>query len=275
MPASSPLNIGLLAAWCPSVQPQSYGRTIPDLVGAQHINNADANVTHSPFGGRMSLAGASTASVANYALAPVNFPLIGDPYVSVSWWMYLNDATGWSLLTLGTPGATSCLQINGDSRVFVGGWGSDVRFIASLTTGRWYHIVVAKIPGPFGATPTAFVWVNGTALVWPTPSTSNTLNITPGPARLLREGRFSSGTNGYFDDIRVWNRALSEGEARALYRNGRGAGLRYRRRRRAGVGSQLWVNDGGTWKTATPWVKVGGVWTKAAPKVKTSGVWKG
>lgn len=79
--------------------------------------------------------------------------------------------------------------------------------------------------------------------------------------------------DGFWDDVRIYNRALTVAEIRLLASR-RGIGLMSQRHRRAKIGSQLYANVGGVWKTATPWIKVGGVWKQATPSLNVSGTWK-
>lgn len=97
---------------------------------------------------------------------------------------------------------------------------------------------------------------------------------------LFRVGLNNVGTSffyrldGFYDDVRLYNRALTRAEI-ALLATQRGIGLVPTRHRRANVlGSQFWLRDAGTWKKATPWINVSGTWKKAAAKLNVTGTWK-
>lgn len=80
---------------------------------------------------------------------------------------------------------------------------------------------------------------------------------------------------GNIDDCRIYTRCLLQSEI-AILASRRGIGLTPQRTRRVNtLGSQFWLRDAGTWKTATPWINVGGTWKKGTPKLRTGGVWKG
>lgn len=80
--------------------------------------------------------------------------------------------------------------------------------------------------------------------------------------------------DGLVDDVRIWNRPLSDSEIRLLA-TGRGVGLAPTRHRRASLAMQFWLNVSGAWKTAKPWINVGGTWKQGSPKIRVGGAWKG
>ena len=88
----------------------------------------------------------------------------------------------------------------------------------------------------------------------------------------------SSLTNPYFcaarfDDIRLYNRALTLSEIRLLASR-RGIGLTPLPDRAAGLPRRFSVNVGGTWRAADAYVNVGGDWRLSPPSVNVGGVWK-
>jgi hypothetical protein len=74
------------------------------------------------------------------------------------------------------------------------------------------------------------------------------------------------------DDIRVWNRPLSQAETRLLATRP-GIGLVPQRQRRY-YPRTPWINVGGTWKNADMYQNVGGEWKLTVPYVNDGGTWK-
>lgn len=104
------------------------------------------------------------------------------------------------------------------------------------------------------------------------------VGFTPSAFRVGRSINFSTTEyywlNGQWDDVRIYNRALTRSEIKLLASQ-RGIGLLPTRHRRANVlGSSMHLNAAGTWKRSTPWINVNGVWKQATPKINVGGVWK-
>jgi hypothetical protein len=79
--------------------------------------------------------------------------------------------------------------------------------------------------------------------------------------------------DGQFDDVRLYNRALTLAEVRLLASR-RGIGLTPSASTRATYPTKFQIRVGGTWREADAYQNVGGVWKPAPPKIKVAGVWK-
>ena len=79
--------------------------------------------------------------------------------------------------------------------------------------------------------------------------------------------------NANWDDIRLYNRALTASEIRLLASR-RGIGLSPLPDRAAGMPRKLFVNVGGTWRDGDAYVNVGGTWKLGTPFVNAGGTWK-
>jgi hypothetical protein len=90
-------------------------------------------------------------------------------------------------------------------------------------------------------------------------------------------GRFAGNTtylwDGYLDDIRIYDRAITLSEIRLLASR-RGIGLTPLPDRAAGMPRKLFVNVGGTWRDGDAYVNVGGAWKLGTPFVNAGGTWK-
>ena len=76
------------------------------------------------------------------------------------------------------------------------------------------------------------------------------------------------------DDVRVYNRALTQQEIRLLASR-RGIGLTPVRQRRTSASSRrLYANVSGAWKETLPMVNVGGTWKEGAVYENVGGTWK-
>jgi len=79
--------------------------------------------------------------------------------------------------------------------------------------------------------------------------------------------------DGHIDDVRLYNRALTGAEVKALA-SYRGVGLTPNRDLTACAINSNWVRVGGVWKPATTWINQGGTWKTSTPKIKVGGVWR-
>lgn len=89
--------------------------------------------------------------------------------------------------------------------------------VATLSTGVWYHIV-ATAAGGSGAT--RYIHINGVV-----DNGSSIIQAVADGGSVLRIGLragSSTRTNMILDELRVWNRVISEGEAKQLYNGGSG-----------------------------------------------------
>ena len=77
-----------------------------------------------------------------------------------------------------------------------------------------------------------------------------------------------------FDDLRIYNRALTQQEI-LLLASRRGIGLTPVRQRRTSASSRrLYANVAGTWKETLPLVNVSGTWKEGAVYQNVDGTWK-
>jgi hypothetical protein len=79
--------------------------------------------------------------------------------------------------------------------------------------------------------------------------------------------------DGYLDDVRIYDRAITPAEIRLLASR-RGIGLTPLPDRAAGMPRKLFVNVGGTWRNGDAYVNVGGTWKLGTPFVNAGGTWK-
>jgi hypothetical protein len=81
-------------------------------------------------------------------------------------------------------------------------------------------------------------------------------------------------SRGFIDDVRVYNRALTQQEI-GLLASRRGIGLTPPRQRRTSASSRrLYQNVAGTWKETMPMVNVSGTWKEGAVYQNVDGTWK-
>jgi hypothetical protein len=85
---------------------------------------------------------------------------------------------------------------------------------------------------------------------------------------------FGRATPVQMDDLRLYNRALTQQEI-LLLASHRGIGLTPLRQRRTSASSRrLYQNVSGTWKETLPMVNVAGTWKEGAVYQKIGEVWK-
>jgi hypothetical protein len=90
-------------------------------------------------------------------------------------------------------------------------------------------------------------------------------------------GRYAGNTaylwDGYLDDIRIYDRAITPAEIRLLASR-RGIGLSPLPDRAAGMPRKLSINVGGTWRPADAYVHDGTAFRLSEAKINVGGVWK-
>jgi hypothetical protein len=79
--------------------------------------------------------------------------------------------------------------------------------------------------------------------------------------------------DGYLDDIRIYDRAITLSEIRLLASR-RGIGLTPLPDRAAGMPRKLSINVGGTWRPADAYVHDGTAFRLSEAKINVGGVWK-
>lgn len=245
-PNYSTLRQGLVAAYCPSISGQ--GNVLPDLVGGNHgtLTNMDASDWVSSGDGRaLDFDGTDDrVDISNES----NFDFERTAQFSVTFWARLNTLsptaqvvaskldpvaqnTGWEVRFFSPfPGVDSnAINFILANNVSGGNFLMCTAAVGSLAVNQWLHIGVTYNGSSTASGVNLFlsgqrlsVTVNTDAL---TASILNDLQVRIG------QRANSSNTfplNGQLDDIRIYNRALSEPEIKLLASK-RGIGLEPRK----------------------------------------------
>ena len=255
------LRQNLIRAWCPSLG--ASGLTLIDRSG----RNAHGTLTN--------MAGQDNWQASGSGVA-LNFDAVND-YVACGATLtgaFTYSAWCW-LRTFGASGKA----VHGTlaSEVYVPVFRSTTTVIAvdspfqerffagSISLLKWSHVCVTRQTDNLVS-----VFLDGIR------STTAPQSIT-GTVTLTSLGRYSGNTtylwDGYLDDIRIYDRALTPAEIRLLASR-RGIGLTPLPDRAAGVPRRWSVNVGGDWREADSYVNVGGVWRLGQPSVNVGGVWR-
>ena len=253
------LRQGLIRAWCPSLG--ASGLTLIDRSG----QNAHGTLTN--------MAGQVNWQASGSGVA-LNFDGVND-YVacgavlpgafSYSAWCWLRAfgvdgkaVHGGAFTEVYVPFFTSTLtavQSGIQRRNFAG----------TIPLLSWSHVCITRQPDNL-----ASVFIGGVM------STTAPQSL-PGTVTLNSLGRYALNTtylwDGYLDDIRIYDRALTPAEIRLLASR-RGIGLTPLPDRAAGMPRKLFVNVGGTWRDGDAYVNVGGTWKLGTPFVNAGGTWK-
>lgn len=234
------LKQGLVGAWCPSISGQ--GNVLPDLVGGNHgtLTNMDASDWVSSGDGRaMDFDGVNDQVTAG---AVNSFSFIQNTHVwTCSTWIKLSSTASASQIIGNTPfdSADKGFALfyetgrglgNGVIRAGVtrasGVSANTYQFRSpdnSISSTGWHH-VCAGMSGQG----LPFIFINGVSQAITVLASDTTLS-TGDSSRTLGMG-YSPYTsiliplNGQLDDVRIYNRALSESEIRLLASK-RGIGL--------------------------------------------------
>lgn len=147
--------------------------------------------------------------------------------VSIECWVKLISIGAWgenfivAKIDAGGDIAPYALSVSTGGKVrFWRGDGTTSNYLesaATLSTGTWYHIV-ATAAGGSGATRYIHingVYDNGSSIVQAVADGANVLRIG------LRAGA-ATRTNMILDELRIWDRVITEGEAKQLYNGGSG-----------------------------------------------------
>lgn len=264
------LRRGLVGAWCPSLRTGGY--TLEDR--GERRNNGTLFNGATWSSGALSLTAASKHYAHILDTAKSNALLAGP--LSVTAWIrptsvsgtqeivaaYTGSSSGLFLLEVGrTAGKISFLQ-NGGSVTATSA--------ASVSANQWSFVGFTRDGG-------AGAWNLRLVIGGVVESFTTVQNPNAQPGMITTIGRAGSQDilyyGGLIDDVRIWDRALTESEISVL-RTRPGIGLVPRRQRRVKSGSTLNLNVSGTWKATTPWVNVGGVWKKATAYTRQGGTWK-
>ena len=163
------------------------------------------------------LAGSGTATVSLWCLArqtndAVQFLFQTCPYV-----YYVPPPSAWGLgITIAEGGRILVLTASDTDR----NWST-----TSLSTNKWYHVAVVYSGESTSNSNKVRIYINGTrdvvAQVRPEvipatiPSTANAAFL--GAGHFKSTGEFVEFLDGALDDVRIYNRALSDSEVKALY----------------------------------------------------------
>lgn len=156
----------------------------------------------------------------DYAVSSANLGLSGDTSFTMCSWIKWTG-TIWSNDYAGIMGNNSTnVENQGLSLTIKNGqpaldfWNRRWRATSSLPVNKWYFICATKTPGNISTTST--IYVNGQIVSAALEGTDGTPNITDSSAII---GRADSTRNftGIIDEARVYNRALSANEIRALF----------------------------------------------------------
>ncbi len=257
---------GCIGAWCPSLGPT--GTRVHDWSGrGRHLtlNNMDPATDWVLSRGQYSL---DTDGSNDYLLATVDGTTLTQ--LTVSFW--INTATSTSTVGFfqwadAITDTTPFMLLTGDGRVLID---NGYRVTLSLTQGQWYHLAIS-----LGADNVWTVWQDGVSKLSYADDATHTFQSS---AVGLYWG---DGYNGYsaakFDDMRVYNRRLAQGEVQQLalrravayepaeYRT---SGLQPMR----GV-TKFYDSGSASWKQAPVKVYTGSSWKNAEPKVYSGGNW--
>jgi len=135
---------------------------------------------------------------------------------------------------------------------------------AGVLDGVWRHGAVVNVGTRYD------VYVNGVLRATKTMTTnaaSTAVTIGKNPNAL------ADYYTGLTDDIRIYNRALTDAEIRLLASR-RGIGLQTLPDRAAGMPRKLSINVGGTWRPADAYVHDGTAFRLSDAKINVGGVWK-
>jgi hypothetical protein len=142
-------------------------------------------------------------------------------------------------------------------------------FAASISLQKWTHICVLREVDSLLS-----VFIDGVrSTTAPQTFTSViTLNALGRYANALG-GNAPFQWDGYLDDIRIYDRAITLSEIRLLASR-RGIGLTPLPDRAAGMPRKLSINVGGTWRPADAYVHDGTAFRLSEAKINVGGVWK-
>ncbi len=252
------LRQGLIRAWCGSLG--ASGLTLIDRSG----RDAHGTLTN--------MAGQDNWQASGSGVA-LNFDGVND-YVACG--AVLPGAFTYSAWCyLRTIGTGKCVHGGVVTEVYTAVFTSTLTFVQSGIQGRsfagtipllrWSHVCVVRQPDNLVS-----VFIDGVR------STTAPQSVT-GTFTLNSLGRYATNTtylwDGYLDDIRIYDRAITPAEIRLLASR-RGIGLQPLPDRAAGMPRKLFVNVGGTWRDGDAYVNVGGAWKLGTPFVNAGGTWK-
>jgi len=265
------LRQGLVGAWCPSLGASGLSLIDRSGRGSRGTLVAPSSNTWTASGSGVALAFDGSTQ---YASLP--FSATFGASATLAMWVKRDSETPSTLANSGII-ETDSTQLRATHYPYTDGIcyfavfrliANRVSFspLASVARTKWHSVVVTTDGTTYS------VYQNG--LVAYSGSAQSTVTIS---SPLLPAASNANGSLVYFggqmDDIRLYNRALTLAEVRLLASR-RGIGLSPLPDRTAGLPRKLYVNVGGTWRSADAYVNVGGSWKLAQASVNVGGTWK-
>ncbi len=262
----SSLRQGLVGAWCPSLG--AGGPVIADRSGRNRPASVVGGVSWSAIQGGLT---ARPNGSNGYLDTGTTCNLNGATSAALSFWA--SRASASDIVAVGSAVARNRFNV-----IWGGGlvyWqmesgGGDSYPYCSLAGTALTHFAWQLDKGVSSA------WINGRqqALTPGGDYTGSQLSSSLGTFRIGAEQSTNRFGVGFIDDVRVYNRALTQQEI-LLLASRRGIGLTPLRQRRTSASSRrLYANVAGTWKETLPMVNAGGTWKEGAVYQNVGGVWK-
>jgi hypothetical protein len=148
---------------------------------------------------------------------PITYP------ISVSYWVNFTSGGGGAVvsrLLWGSEADWRCDDADGFLNVG-GGNIADVSFTNTIDDGTW-HLVTETVVDNGNGTGTAYIYLDGNAISSNASGTSYGPNVGTSTISIGVQSDYASTPfTGLMDDVRIYNRTLSDSEIQTLYSNGR------------------------------------------------------
>jgi len=197
------LRQGLVGAWCPSLA--SSGNTLIDLANRTNVDLSGKGASWNTIGGRLAL----SQTTAVYISKTLN--MAGSSYGTISAWSYAGGNFGFNNVS-NTGNKRFYLEINTSGTCYLCAENGVLSFPNfTYTKNKWAHYVF-WYDGNQAGTGNARVraYVNGVQQTLTTGGSQPSATLSASIDPLIFN--FSAGC----DDVRIYNRALSESEIRLL-----------------------------------------------------------
>ena len=217
-----------LVAWYPLAMPG--GNSTPDMTGSFHVGALQASPTWTVKDD--GLPALSFNGSTQYIDCGSAFSLFAE--VSYSLWVYPLSLPGYqAIISSGGGGA-------GEGTIFLNGSGVPEFYpggglaTTALQVGRWYHVAVSRTGSIMNG-----IYVNGVREGGPFSLAG--ISASGGNVQIAREvDSPNRAFNGLVADVRIYDKALSDAEVRAIY----DPPTRYELFRHVGYPVSLYVPDG-------------------------------
>jgi hypothetical protein len=264
------LRQGLVGAWCPSLTGGSS--IVPDQSGRAVHGTVSSPAYAASGSGRSIFFNGSSSKTELIATPRATF----GASASLSLWVKRRIATP----TVSSEIGCWCADSNSPGTVSLYPWVDGNVYMRSFRTGRvsfaplasvnraeWHNVCITT-DGSFWRFYQSGLLANST-------TAEASVNLTLFAFGQSYDSNVSNAYwfDGWMDDIRLYNRALTLAEIRLLASR-RGIGLSPLPDRAAGMPRKLFVNVGGTWRDGDAYVNVGGTWKLGTPFVNAGGTWK-